>query len=178
MIIKAIILVLLLALGVYIYSTNWFQSSFLTESYYKEIALVPFDIAAKGEQTTIPIHFKHKTCYALGVQVPGSEAFHSKPTGKGRLGYKFISGRSVIAEGVTRPVPRTGWGGNDHVSIRKLMVFDLPFRGFSKGLSLELEVVEPFSFMQDYKGQTSIVIKPNYEPKVGGCYNEDLRIEK
>lgn len=173
---NAIALIVLIAVGGYFYSTNWFQSFFLTESFYKDIALVPFDIATKGEQTTIPINFKHKTCYTLGIQVPGTEAFHSKPTGKGRLEYKFITGGKVIAEGVTQPVPRKGWGGDDHVSIRKLMVFDLPFRGFSKELSVELEVVEPFGFIQGYRGQTSIVIRPNYEPKVGGCYNEDLRI--
>ena len=52
------------------------------------------------------------------------------------------------------------------------------FSGSSKELSLELEVVEPFSFMEEYKGQTSIVINPNYNPDFNECYDEDLRIEQ
>lgn len=173
----AIALVLLFAGGTHLYNSNWFQAFFHNKSFYKNIAEVSFDVTTKGEQIVIPINFKYNTCYELGIQLPRVKAFNSKPTGKGQLGYRFVSDGKVVADGITRPVPRHGWGGDDHYSIRKLMVFDLPFPKVSHELYIELEVIEPFVFMEEYKRQTSIVISPNYEPKFNKCYNEDLRIE-
>lgn len=58
-----------------------------------------------------------------------------------------------------------------------LIVFDLPFAG-EPNVVLHLEVVEPFVGLSEFKGETSIVIDPDYNAKVCKCYNEDLRIEK
>jgi len=102
----------------------------------------------------------------------------SQKKGKGLLSYQFVSDGKVIADGLTHPVTRRGWSGSDDYSVPLIMVFDLPFPGASDSLMLGLEVVEPFSFMEEYKGQTSIVITPNYEPKAGKCYDEDLRIKQ
>ena len=57
------------------------------------------------------------------------------------------------------------------------MVFDLPFPA-PGDVILQLEVVEPFSFMKEYEGHTSIIINPDYCPKFDECYHEDLRINQ
>lgn len=171
----AFALIILVASSIYIYNTMWFQSLF-NDSFYNSIVDVPFDVTKKGSLISVPLKFNYKSCYCLGIKVPGRELSDSLRTGKGQLWYQFQSNGVVITEGVTQPVTRRGWGGNDLYSIRKLMIFDLPFPTASKELVLKLEVVEPFSFMKGYKGQTSIDIRPNYEPKAGKCYDEDLRI--
>lgn len=175
---SAMMLIIVVAAGVYFYNTNWFQSFFLSDSFYVNIVDVPFDVTRKGERIVIPLKYKFKTCYSLGIEVPGRELSDSRRTGEGRLGYQFVSEGVVIADGVTQPVTRHGWGGNDNVSIRRLMVFNLPFSHPSKELTLTLEVTEPFLFMHNYEGHTNIVVSPNYNPKFGECYNEDLRIEQ
>lgn len=172
------ILITLTVVAVYFYNTIWFHSFFLYDSFYENIVDVSFDVTKKGESILIPIKYTYKTCYDLAIAVPGRELSDSRRTGKGQLGYVFISEGKVVADGITQPVSRHGWGGTDEVSIRNLMVFDLPFPGASKDLLLELTVLEPFSFMQEYKGQTSIVINPGYTPKFDKCYNEDLRIKQ
>ena len=147
------------------------------DSFYESLADVPFNILKKGEKKTVQLNGRYKTCYEVGIAVPGRELSDSRKTGKGLLGYQFASKGKILASGVTQPVVGQGWSGNDHISIRPLMVFDLPFPGASDELVLTLEVIEPFSFMKEYKGKTSIIIRPNYEPKVGKCYDEDLRIQ-
>ncbi|WP_207263806.1 hypothetical protein [Desulfovibrio sp. Huiquan2017] len=174
---KKITIVLIVAVGcAYYYNSIWFRSMF-DSSFYESIVEVPFDVLEKGERIAVPLTYEYKTCYAVGVAVPGRELANSRKTGAGRLSYKFISDGKILASGVTHPVVGHGWSGDDHNSIRPLMVFDLPFPGASQELMLSLEVVEPFSFMEGYKGRTLIVIRPNYEPKVGKCYDEDLRIQ-
>lgn len=167
---------LILAIGIYSYNTTWFQSMF-NRNFYDNIVDVKLDVTKKGDKISIPLLFNHNGCYCLGIRVPGRELSDSLPTGRGTLRYQFVSSGTVVAEGVTQPVTRRGWGGNDKVSIRKLMVFDLPLPYASEDLILRLEVIEPFSFLNEYKGQTSIDIRSNYEPKAGKCYDEDLRIE-
>lgn len=174
---KKLAIVLFIVAGcIYSYNTIWFQSMF-NGSFYDSLVDVPFDVLEKGERITLPIKYKHKTCYAVGVAVPGRELSDARKTGEGRLGYTFLSEGNILAHGVTQSVIGQGWSGDDHISIRPLMVFDLPFPKSTGDLVLELEVIEPFSFMEAYKGRTSIVIRPDYEPKVGKCYDEDLRIQ-
>ena len=169
-------LIAIVAVGIYFYNTIWFQSLF-NESFYNSIVNIKLDVTKKGEKISVPLLFKYDSCYCLGIKIPGREASDSLLTGKGVLRYQFILNETVVTEGVTQPVTRRGWGGDDEVSIRKLMVFDLPLPYGSKELTLRLEVIEPFSFLDGYKGQTSIDIRPNYEPKAGKCYDEDLRID-
>ena len=174
---KLIVIMALLAVGsIYFYNTNWFQSSFIG-SFYDPIAEVPLDVTMKGERISIPLKYEYETCYDLGVKVPGRELFVSRKTGKGLLKYKFVSDWNVVAEGITHPTNSRRWDVGDEMSVPLLLVFDLPFPGAANNLMLELEVVEAFSYLEEYKGQTSIIISPNYEPKVGKCYNENLRIE-
>lgn len=146
------------------------------DDFYKNIIEMKFDILKKENKISIPIKYKYKTCYDLGIAVPGKHLMAYRKEGPGRLHYKFLSNGDLLTEGVTFPVSRHHMGGNDDYTTLKLMVFDLPIKGQSDDLILELEVIEPFSFISEYEGQTSIVINPNYETKVGGCYNESLRI--
>lgn len=173
---KVVFLLIIIAGCAYFYNTMWFQSIF-NDSFYESLVDVPFNVLKKGEEITVPLKHKYKTCYEVGVAVPGRELSDSRKTGKGLLGYKFVFKGKILASGVTQPVVGQGWSGDDHISIRPLMVFDLPFPGAPGELVLTLEVIEPFSFMEKYKGETSIIIRPNYEPKVGKCYDEDLRIQ-
>ena len=163
---------------VFFYNTIWFQSFFLYKEFYKNIVNVHFDVTQKDAVISIPIHYHYKTCYDLGVAVPESVFLHSDKTGKGKLGYKFISAGKLLADGITNPVSHFHWTGGDDFSKIVLMVFDLPFPGASSDLTLELEVIEPFSFMSKYKGQTSIIINPDYNADVGKCYNDKLRINQ
>jgi hypothetical protein len=173
-----VILMVLSAGGVYFYNTNWFQAFFRNETFYETIADVPFDVLKKGERISIPLKYKYDTCYDVAVAVPGRELSDSRATGEGRLKYQFVSDGEILASGVTQPVVRRGWGGDDDVSIRPLMVFDLPFPEAPGDVILQLEVVEPFGFMQEYEGHTAIVINPDYTPKFDKCYHEDLRIDQ
>ena len=85
------VLLLLLAVAVYVFNTNRFQAFFLVKSFYADIADMPFDVTRKGERITIPIKFKYKTCYDLGIKVPGRELSDTGMVGEGLLGYKFAS---------------------------------------------------------------------------------------
>lgn len=171
------VVIVLAAGGVYFYNTNWFQAFFFNETFYENIADVPFDVLKKGERISIPLKYKYSTCYDVAVAVPGRELSNSRKTGEGRLGYQFISNGEILASGITKPVVRRGWGGGDDTSIRSLVVFDLPFPA-PGDVILQLEVVEPFSFMKEYEGHTSIIINPDYCPKFDECYHEDLRINQ
>ncbi|SKA98671.1 hypothetical protein SAMN02745704_02941 [Paucidesulfovibrio gracilis DSM 16080] len=167
--------VLMVISAIFFYNTTWFQSMF-SDDFYKNIAEIQFDVLHKGNTISIPIKYKYKTCYDLGIAVPGKHLMAYRKEGPGRLHYKFISDGNMLTEGFTRPVSRHNMGGNDDYTALLLMVFDLPLKENVRNVILELEVVEPFTFLAEYKGQTSIIINPNYEPKVGGCYNESLRI--
>lgn len=161
--------------AVYFYNTTWFQSMFF-DDFYKNIAEVRFDIFKNRNKILIPINYKYNTCYELDIAIPGKNLISYRKEGSGILHYKFLSNGSLLTEGVTYMVSRHHMGGNDDYTTLKLMVFNLPIKGQSDDLILELEVIEPFIFISEYEGQTSIIIKPNYETKVGGCYNESLRI--
>jgi len=173
---KVAFLLVVIAGCVYCYNTIWFQSMF-NDSFYKSIVDAPFNVSQNEERLTVPLKYKYKTCYEVGLAVPGRDLSDTRKAGKGLMGYKFVFKGKTLASGVTQPVVGPGWSGDDHISIRPLIVFDLPFPGASEGLFLTLEVIEPFVFLEEYKGETSIIIRPNYEPKVGKCYDEDLRIQ-
>lgn len=172
------VLILVLLGSIYFYNTVWFQAMFMTDRFYKNIVEAPFDVFDIDTSISIPINYKYKTCYKLAIAVPGWEFSNSHGEGSGRLAYKFMSDGQVLAEGVTSALSRRGRGGRNGVSTLALLVFDLPFPGASGKVTLELKVVEPFSFMSEYKGRTFIVINPNYVPEFQECYNENLRIGK
>ncbi|WFS63400.1 hypothetical protein LF599_04345 [Pseudodesulfovibrio thermohalotolerans] len=171
----AAIVIIVFSGCLYLYNTIWFQSMF-DDAFYTNIVDIPFNITRKGEKITVPLKFKSTVCYSLAVKVPWREELNWDSEGKGLLKYRFFSGKNLITEGVTLPVSRHAWGGNDIFSWCKLMVFDLPFPHNPKNLTLNVEVIEPFSFLERYNGHTSLIIRPNYEPKIGACYNENLRI--
>ena len=172
------LLTLIVIIGfIYIYNTNRFQSLFL-DDFYDDIAYIKFDVIRKNETISIPINHKYKTCYDLGITVPGKKFSAYPNEGPGQLRYKFISNGNLLIEGVTKRFSRHSIGGNDKHTILKLIVFDLPLRKQVDDLTIKLTVVEPFSFLEEYKGHTSIVINPNYSAKFGKCYNEKLRIEQ
>lgn len=148
------------------------------DDYYDYIVESKYDVLHKGEQTSIDIKFKYRTCYDLGIAVPGQKFSAYTKEGPGKLKYEFISNDQILIKGITKPFTRHSSGGNDKYSILKLIVFDLPFQKQADDLTLRLTVVEPFSFLSEYKGNTSIVINPNYSAKFGKCYNETLRIEQ
>ncbi|WP_316897612.1 hypothetical protein [Pseudodesulfovibrio indicus] len=173
-----VILMVVFAVGVYVFNTNRFQAFFFNETFYENIVDLPYDVLKKGERISIPLKYKYDTCYDVAVAVPGRELSDSRESGDGRLMYQFVSEGKILASGVTKPIVRRGWGGSDAISIRPLMVFDLPFSEAHGDVILQLEVVEPFLFMKEYEGHTTIVINPDYAPKFDKCYHEDLRIDQ
>lgn len=173
---KIVIICLVLG-GVYFYNTNWFQSFFLYNRFYENIADVPFDVTEKGETISIPLKHKFNTCYELNVAVPEKNVFHNTPVGPGSLRYRFKSMGQVIAEGTTFPAERKNFTLYRGVTLITILVFDLPFPGAGRDLSLDLTVETPMAFLNDYKGKIQCSIRPDYSADRGGCSDEGLRID-
>lgn len=161
--------------GVYFYNTDWFQSFFMYRKYYQDIVNIPFDATREGETISIPLKHTYRTCYSLSIGVPDSKLAHRGFDGDGVLAYRFISNDRVLAEGVTaRPKRRSLTGEITYIN---LMVFDLPFPGAGKDLTLELTVKEPMDFLTQFKGDLTCRVRPNYSSKKGECYDKVLRID-
>lgn len=172
-----VILLSLLLCFAYISGTIRFKSIF-HDDFYSYIVNTPFDVTRKNETLSININNKYGVCHDLGIDIPGNKFGAYPKYGPGKLKYRFISKDKVLAEGVIDVLTTHSLGGMNNSTTILLMVFDLPFKGNINDLVLELTVIEPFSFLEEYKGQTSIVINPNYSDKFDKCYNEELRIEQ
>lgn len=170
-----IVFLCMVAGGVYFYNTNWFQSFFMYGEYYQDIVDVPFDVTRTGATISIPLKHTYNTCYCLSIGVPDSKLFHRGFDGSGILAYRFISHNKILAKGSTaQPITRgTLYRGVTYIN---LLVFDLPFPGAGNDLTLELTVQEPMEFLTRFKGALTCRIRPNYSAKVGGCYDEVLRM--
>jgi hypothetical protein len=158
--------------AVYFYNTVWFQAFFMHEKFYKDIAHVQFDVTQPGEKIEIPLKFKYKTCYDLGISVPGAWMLNSENVAQGQLAYSFMAGDKLLARGIIPAVKRSSFSGDDDHSIVELIVFDLPFAGESE-VVLHVEVIEPFSLLSEFKGHTSIVINlvlPPLNRTLGCCH--------
>lgn len=166
-------------LSFYFISSAWFQAVFFTDNFYKNIASEPFDVTTEGETVTLPIHnYTFPTCYDLSIAVPGSKFFHDGLVGNGCLAYSFESNGRVIYEGITNQLSgrhRNLYKNNSSIS---LLVFDLPFIGASHDLVLRLTVLEPMTFLNNYRGSITAQVNPDYSPKRSGCYNEELKIHR
>lgn len=171
------ILLCLVLAGTYFYNTNWFQSFFLHERFYEDICNIPFDVTQRGESISIPLKYKFKTCYSLAITVPDKDLFHDGNVGDGILKYRFLSRGRVIAEGYTRAPNDRHLMFYHGVTMINILVFDLPFPGTGNDLTLELEVKEPFEFLEPFAGKTTCQIEPDYIASFGKCYNEDLRMK-
>lgn len=173
-----IIFLLCLVLGgVFFYNSNWFQSFFLYDRFLENIVDIPFDVTKKGETISIPLKHKFNTCYELNVAVPDKNLYHDTTVGPGTLKYRFISGKQVVAEGLTFPPARQNFTLYRGVTLIAIMVFDLPIPGAGNDLTLELTVETPMAFLNEYAGKLKCSIRPNYSAKAGGCYDEELRID-
>ena len=172
----ALLLAVLLGFA-YISSTIRFKSIF-HDDFYHYIVNTPFDVTQKNETVIIPISHKYDICHDLGIDIPGNKFGAYPKYGPGKLRYKFISKEEILADGIIDVLSTHSLGGMNENTTILLMVFDLPFKENIDNLTLELTVVEPFSFLEEYKGQTSIVINPNYSDKFDKCYNDELKIEQ
>jgi hypothetical protein len=83
--------------GMYLYNTNWFQSSFLYKQFYQPICDTPFDATKKGKTLSIPLKYKYHTCYDLALTVPDKNVFHERLIGSGLLAYRFLSDGKVLS---------------------------------------------------------------------------------
>jgi hypothetical protein len=164
--------------GIYVYNTNWFQSSFRYERYYRPIYEAPFDVTQKGETVSIPLKYTYRTCYDLALTVPDKNVFHDRLVGPGLLAYRFLSDGRVLGDGLSFPPDKRQLGLRRDTSLIPVMLFDLPFAKEGGDLVLELEVVEPFTFLKPYAGNIKCRITPDYDSKVGRCIGEDLRIRQ
>ena len=162
--------------GGYFYNTNWFQSFFLYDRFYEDIYNAPFDVTRKGASITVQLKYKYKTCYSLAVAVPDKDIFHDRIAGYGLLAYEFVSKGKVLAQGYTHAPTRRNLMLKDGVTSTNILVFDLPFPDASDDLALHLEVREPFRYLEPYAGKIRCKINPDYDAKLGKCYNEDLKI--
>ncbi len=95
---------------------------------------------------------------------------------KGQLRYTFKSQGQMLKQGVTRPLSRRHLGARNGHDLIVVLVFDLPFPNARNNLTLTLEVVTPFDFLNKYKEKIRCFINPDYEFKVDGCYHEGLHI--
>ncbi|QGY39536.1 hypothetical protein GM415_05180 [Pseudodesulfovibrio cashew] len=168
--------VLLIVVGIYFFKSDWFQASFFPESYYKNTCFVPFDVTKEGNTITIPLKYTHSTCYSLAISVTDKDIFHDNIVGPGTLKYHFISKGQIIATGNTYMPNRRHLRLINGVTSINILVFNLPYRGAGKDLKLQLTVHEPFNFLSAYKEKTFCEISPDYNPKVGKCYNDTLMI--
>lgn len=171
-----IFLVCLVLGGVYFYNSNWFQSFFLYNRFYENIADVPFEVTNKGEMISIPIKHKFNTCYELSVVVPDKNVFHDRLVGPGTFKFRFISKGKTLDEGFTYPPAPQHFTLYRGVTLIPILVFDLPFSGAGSDLSLELTVETPMTFLDGYAGRLKCSIRPNYSAEAGGCFDEELRM--
>lgn len=171
-----IVFLLVTVAGIYLYNSNWFQASFFTESYYRDICFMPFDVTEEGGKIVIPIKYKYKTCYRLAIGVPDKDVFHDNLVGSGDLTYRFVSKGHVLATGHTHRPDRRHLMLNHGMTSINILVFHLPFPGAGDDLELQLSVHEPFKFLDAYKGQTFCKISPDYNPKFNECYNGGLMV--
>ncbi|MDD3313684.1 hypothetical protein [Pseudodesulfovibrio sp.] len=162
--------------GVYFYNTNWFQASFMSERFHRDIFNAPFDATKTGETITIPIKYTYSTCYGLAIAVPDSKLAHRGFEGDGFWAYRFMSGSKILAEGLTTQPDQRHRALYRGVTYITLLVFDLPFPDAGNDLTLELTVKKPMEFLARYKGVLTCRIRPNYSAKAGGCYDEELRL--
>ncbi|WP_449242039.1 hypothetical protein [Desulfovibrio sp.] len=171
----AIIFLLALAGGIYFYNTIWFQATF-KDDFINEISYEPFDVTKKGAVLSLPIKYRYNTCYKLAIAVPDKNVFHHHIVGPGILKYRFVSNGRVIAEGRTFEAQKQNLMYSLGITSINILVFNLPFPGAGGDLTLELEVLEPMTFLEPYAGNTYCKINPDYDPKFCKCYNEDLMI--
>jgi hypothetical protein len=171
-----IFLLLLVFGGMLFYNSNWFQSAFLSDRFYKDICYAPFDVTVKGESISIPLKYKFKTCYKLSIAVPDKKVFHDRIIGPGTLKYQFISKGRVLAKGRTYNPDRHHFTLYRGITSMNILAFNLPFFEADDDLTLELEVVEPMEFLEPYTGNIFCRINSDYDAKLGKCYNDDLLI--
>ena len=162
--------------GVYFYHTIWFQSFFLYDHFYEDIYNAPFDVTHKGNTLSIPLKYKYKTCYSLAIAVPDKDIFHDRTAGYGLLAYRFISEGKVLAEGYTHAPTRRNLMLKRGITSINILVFDLPFPGAGSDLTLQLEVLEPFKYLEFHSGNIYCKINPDYNPDFDECYNKDLSV--
>lgn len=171
-----IFLLLFILGGILFYNSNWFQSAFLPERFYKDIFNAPFDVTKTGESISIPLKYTFKTCYAIEIAVPDKNLFHHDKSGNGILKYQFISNGRVIAEGLTHPPNSRHMRLYRGITSIILFVFDLPFNGEGDSLTLDIEVIEPMSFLEAFSGEIHCRVNPSYDAKLGKCHGEATRI--
>jgi len=171
-----IFLLLLVLGGMLFYNSNWFQSIFLPERFYKDIFNAPFDVTKNGESISIPLKYKYKTCYALEIAVPDKDLFHNSEPGNGLLKYSFVSNGRVIDEGLTYPPNSLHMALYRGITSIIILVFDLPFNSEGDSLTLDLEVIEPMRFLEPFSGKIHCKVSPSYDAKLGKCHGESTRI--
>jgi len=171
----AAFLIIILAGGIYIYNTTRFQALF-KDDFYDDICYMPFDVTKKDEKISIPLKYKYKTCYRLCIAVPDKNIAVKRISGPGVLNYRFVSNGRVLADGRTFEPNRRSLSFYLGISTIHILVFNLPFPGAGDDLTLELEVLEPMTFLEPYAGKIYCKINPDYNPKFCECYNKKLMI--
>lgn len=160
--IKGILLVVVLLGMLVVYNSNEFQAFFLSDRFYENIYSTPFDVTQKGATASLPIEYKHKTVYKLLVTVPEESAFDSLIQEEGRLRYRFLSGKTVLHEGATLRPERRYRVDRKGSSSLVLLLFSLPISGVTDDLFLELKVITPFVFLEEYSDSMVFSISPAY----------------
>ena len=171
----AAFLIIILAGVIYIYNTTRFQALF-KDDFYDDICYMPFDVTKKGEKITIPLKYKYKTCYSIAIAVGDRNIFHKRIVGHGILNYRFTSKGHALAEGRTFEAQKHNLMYYLGITSINILVFNLPFPGAGDDLTLELEVLEPMTFLEPYAGNTYCKINPDYDPMFCECYNKKLMI--
>ncbi|MBI9078787.1 MAG: hypothetical protein JEY79_03490 [Pseudodesulfovibrio sp.] len=162
---KYLTLIGILLVGAFVlFNSNWFQAFFLYEHFYEKIYCAPFDVTKKGESIIIPIQFKYNTSYGLALSVPDRYALDSLKKDNGQIKYRFISKGHVLKEGMTIPPIRENTTFTNNTSSVDILIFDLPLPGAEKDLTLELVVLSPMTFFNDYSGLITCFINPYYNP--------------